>query len=100
MGAIKGQMVRDIRRFFNTPVPQTLSISGAAAASNAFGAHEVLLQTTADAFFLIDSNPTSSVAGGHFIPSGAVWAVTVDPTHKISVITSGGAGSFYISAVG
>ena len=97
MGAIKGQMVRQVHNFKNTPAPKTLSISGTAALSSALGAHEVLIQTTADCFFLVGATPVATVAGGHFIPSGQAWAILVDPSHKLSAITSSATGSFYIS---
>lgn len=90
-------------QFLNTPAPQTITIADGAAtqATNALGTTDVVLTVTADAFFLIGTNPTVTASNGHFIPAGASWRILVNPAHKISVIPAAGTTvSAYISAIG
>jgi len=101
---VKGQMVRPVAQFKNAPTPKTLAISGTAAATAALGANEILVQTTTSCFFLVGSSAERTatpvtVSIGHFIPAGVAWPMLVDPEHVFQAITSGAAGSVYISAI-
>lgn len=90
-------------QFFNTPAPQTIAITDGAAkqADNTLGCTDILLSVTADAFFLVDSNPTVTSSNGHFIPAGSSWRMLVNPAHKISVIpVTGSTLTAYISVIG
>ena len=100
MGTVRGQQVREVRRFYNSPAPQNIT-TGAATATcgSAFGAGEVLFTTTTDCFFEVAETPTASVAD-HFMPAGSSWPLMVKPEDKVAVISPGGAGKFYISAIG
>ena len=100
MGSIRGQQVREVRRFYNAPAPQTITTGASTATSAAaFGTAEVLFTTTTDCFFEVKETPTASTAD-HFMPAGASWPVLVKPEDKVAVISPGGAGKFYISAIG
>ena len=100
MGSLRGQQVREVRHFYNTPAPQTITTGTTSVTSGAvFGAGEVLFTTTTDCFFEVSAAPTASAAD-HFMLANSSVAVLVNPQHKVAVISPGGAGKFYVSAIG
>ena len=94
------QNVKEIRKFYNSPAPQTITTgTTSATCGSVFGTGEVLFTSTTDCFFEVGSSPTASAAD-HFMPGGSSWPASVNPEHKVAVISPGGAGKFYISAIG
>jgi hypothetical protein len=98
--ATEGFQTREVRRFHNVPAPQTIVTGATAAVSSAITANEVLMTTTTDCFFLIGADPTVTASNGHFMPAGSSWPALIKPGDKVSVISPGGAGAFYISTIG
>jgi hypothetical protein len=104
MSTIRGQMVRETRRLLNTPTPQLVATSTTQALSAALGYAEIMLSVSTDSYIREDTDaaltatPVSS-ANGHFVPSGSVWALIVNPANKIGVIAVTGTGAMHISAI-
>ena len=171
------QNVKEARKFYNSPSPQTITTGTTSAiSSSTFGTGEVLLTTTTDCFFemngtvsIVNEAFTSSADTGvslayinldttvapvvtstdgattftvttdytidsaageitvlstgtmvdatgyhidytyysaiassadHYMPEDSSWPVSVNPENKIAVISPGGVGKFYISAIG
>ena len=100
MGDVRNQPVKEVRTFYDTPAPQTITTDTASAAcASAFGHDEIIVTTTTDGFFKVAATPVASAAD-HFMTAGSTWPLRVDPTHKLAFISPGGAGVVYISAVG
>lgn len=96
---IRGQQVRQVYRFSDSIAPQTISISAIHAQSAQLNAHEVLISSSTDCFFLEGSNPTATIANGVRLPANTSWVIQVNPGNKLSIITSSATGTFHIAAL-
>jgi hypothetical protein len=100
MGESRVQKTKESWKFYDSPAPQTITTGAVSAVSTAvLGHNEFAFITTSDCFFVTGTTPVATTAD-HFMPSGAVWPIIVDPEHKVAVISPSGAGAFYISAIG
>lgn len=102
---VKGKMVREARKFLNSPAPQTIVTSGTQALSAVLGCWEIYIHVDQDTFIREDTSAVLTAtpvttATGHFIPSDTGRSLVVSPENKLAAITAGTAGNLYISAIG
>ena len=98
--ATEGFQTREVRKFHNTPAPQTIVTGVTAAQSDVLTGLEIVMTTTTNCFFLFGTNPTVTASNGHFMPEGASWPILTVPGEKVSVISPSGPGNVYINTIG